>query len=201
MPAGAAEAAIAAANRSTLSKLAPTQQAALDAAYAAALSAIADGDAKTRGIALGEQAAATALALRAGDDALAPETWRPQTKPGVYVPTPVPFALQWPQRKPWLMARADQFRPAPPPSLSSALWARDYNEIKAIGSRNSTQRNDEQTGIARFWEAVEPAIYAQVVRSVADAPDRDLADNARLYAAVYQAIDDALIAVFDAKHH
>lgn len=201
MPAGTADVAIAAANRAVLSKLAPTQQAALEAAYAAALSATADGDAKTRGIALGEQAAAAALALRAGDDVLAPETWRPQTKPGVYLPTPVPSALQWPQRKPWLMARADQFRPAPPPSLTSALWARDYNEIKAIGAGDSRRRNDQQTRIARFWEAVEPAIYAQVVRSVADAPDRNLADNARLYAAVYQAIDDALIAVFDAKHH
>ena len=195
------DAAVAAANHAALTKLAPTQQTALDAAYAAALSAIPDGDAKTRGIALGEQAAAAALALRAGDDALAPETWRPLTKPGIYVPTPVPYALQWPQRKPWLMTRADQFRPGPPPALSSALWARDYNEIKSVGARNSTRRSEEQTQIARFWEAVEPAIYAQVVRSVADAPGRDLLDNARLYAAVYQATDDALIAVFDAKHH
>ena len=195
------DAAIAAVNHVALSKLVPTQQEALEAAYTAALSTVPDGDAKTRGIALGEQAAVATLALRADDDALAPETWRPVTKPGVYMPTALPAGLQWPQRKPWLMARADQFRPSPPPALSSATWARDYNEIKSIGARNSTRRNEEQTQIARFWEAVEPAIYAQIVRSVAEAPGRDVVGNARLYSAVYQAIDDALIAVFDAKHH
>ena len=195
------DAAIAAVNHVALSKLVPTQQEALEAAYTAALSTVPDGDAKTRGIALGEQAAVATLALRADDDALAPETWRPVTKPGVYMPTALPAGLQWPQRKPWLMARVDQFRPSPPPALSSATWARDYNEIKSIGARNSARRNEEQTQIARFWEAVEPAIYAQIVRSVAEAPGRDVVGNARLYSAVYQAIDDALIAVFDAKHH
>jgi hypothetical protein len=196
-----ADAAVAAANRAALSKLAPTQQAAIDRAYEAALSAIPDGAAKTRGIVLGEQAAAAVLAARAGDDAIAPESYRPLTRPGAYVPTALPVGIHWPQRKPWLMARADQFRPGPPPALSSAQWARDYNEIKALGAKTSTRRSDEQTRIARFWEAVEPAIYAQIVRSVADAPGRDLTRNARLYAIVAQGIDDALIAVFDAKHH
>jgi len=196
-----ADAAIAAANRAALSKLAPTQQATIDRAYEAALSAIPDGAAKTQGIALGEQAAAAVLTARAGDDAIAPESYRPPTKPGVYVPTALPVGIHWPQHKPWLMARADQFRPGPPPALSSAQWARDYNEIKALGAKNSTRRSGEQTQIARFWEAVEPAIYTQIVRSIADAPGRDLARNARLYAAVAQGIDDALIAVFDAKHH
>ena len=32
-------------------------------------------------------------------------------------------------------------------------------------------------------------------------PGRDVMRNARLFAAVTQAIDDALIAVFDAKYH
>ena len=196
-----ADAAIAAANRAALSKLAPTQQAAIDRAYEAALLTIPDGAAKTQGIALGEHAAAAVLAARAGDDAIAPESWRPITKPGAYVPTALPVGIHWPQRKPWLMTRADQFRPGPPPALSSTQWARDYNEIKALGAKNSTRRSDEQTRIARFWEAVEPAIYAQLVRSVADTPGRDLARNARLYAIVAQGIDDALIAVLDAKHH
>ena len=117
----------------------PSQQAAIDGAYQAALAKIADGPAKTAGIAVGEQAAAAILALRADDGAAAAETYRPHTTAGVYVPTVIPAVPQWPQRKPWLMTSAAQFRPGPPPELTSDVWARDYNEIKALGGKNSTQ--------------------------------------------------------------
>jgi hypothetical protein len=99
------------------------------------------------------------------------------------------------------MASADQFRPGPPPSLTSALWARDYNEIKTLGAKTSTTRSTEQTAIARFWETTRPSIYLQVVRAVANAPGREVTQNARLFAATTQAMDDALIAIFDAKYH
>ncbi|HWU71174.1 MAG TPA: vanadium-dependent haloperoxidase, partial [Pseudoxanthomonas sp.] len=72
---------------------------------------------------------------------------------------------------------------------------------KAMGAKNSTARSAEQTAVARFWEATLPPIYYGVVRSVADMPGRDVTRNARLYATVAQAVDDALIAVFDAKYH
>ena len=117
------------------------------------------------------------------------------------MPTATPAAAQWPQRKPWLMTSASQFRPGPPPALTSAAWARDYNEIKALGAKNSARRSPEQTEIARFWEFSLPSIYHGVARSVADAPKRDPLQNARLLAAVAQAMDDAMIAVFDAKYH
>ena len=113
----------------------------------------------------------------------------------------MPAAPQWPQRKPWLMTSAAQFRPGPPPALASEAWARDYNEVKALGGKHSTLRTAEQTEIARFWEYSLPPIYHGVVRSVADAPGRDVTQNARLFAAVAQAMDDAMIAVFDAKYH
>src|SRR4029434_7405720 len=113
----------------------------------------------------------------------------------------IPVVSQWPQRKPWLMTSPAQFRPGPPPALTSAVWARDYNEIKAIGGKNSTRRTDEQTAIARFWEATMPPIYHGVVRSVATMAGREVTQNARLFAAVTQASDDALIAVMDAKYH
>ncbi len=98
------------------------------------------------------------------------------------------------------MARADQFRPGPPPDLGSETWARDYNEIKALGAVNSTQRTPEQTAIAKFWEATAPAIYWLVARSVAVEPGREVTDNARLFAVAAMAMDDALIAVFEAKY-
>ncbi len=117
------------------------------------------------------------------------------------MPTAIPVVPQWTQRKPWLMASAAQFRPGPPPALDSAIWARDYNEVKAMGARKGSSRSAEQTDIARFWEATMPSIYHGVVRSVAERPGRDITQNARLFAAVAQGMDDALVAVFDAKYH
>jgi hypothetical protein len=194
------DAAVAAANRATLARLLPQQETAISAAYQAALAAIPEGPARSAGVDAGERAAAAVLAARADDGAATPERYRPATTPGAYVPTATPAVPQWPQRKPWLLARADQFRPGPPPALDSALWARDYNEVKAIGAKASTVRTAEQTEIARFWEYSLPPIYYGVVRSVASQPGRDVARNARLYAAVAQGMDDAMVAVLEAKY-
>jgi len=196
-PEASVEAAVAAANRATLAALVPVQQAAIDKAYQAALATLPDTPAKTAGIAVGEQAATALLALCANDGFDAPESYRPYTTPGVYVPTILPDIAHWPGRKPWIMASADQFRPGPPPSLTSAVWARDYNEIKAVGAKQSPQRTADQTAIARFWEARVPTIYLPVVLSVATAPGREVTQNARLLAVATQAMDDALIAVAD----
>ena len=200
-PGASVPAAVAAANRTTLSRLVPSRSAAIDDAYRVALAAIPDGDAKTRGIAVGEAAAEAVLAMRADDGTSAQETYRPFTSPGVYVPTVLPFALQWPQRRPWNLSSSAQFRPGPPPQLTSATWARDYEEIKDLGARNSTNRSAEQTKIARFWTSTSPQLYHGVIHSVAGMPGREVTQNARLLAAVSQAIDDAVIAVFDAKYH
>jgi hypothetical protein len=200
-PDASVPAAVAAANRAMLSRLVPSQQAAIDKASGSALGAIADGPAKTAGITVGEQAAAAVLAWRADDVAGAPERYRPATTAGVYVPTVIPAVPQWPQRKPWVMTACDQFRPGPPPALTSAVWVRDYNEIKAVGAKNSTTRTPAQTEIARFWEATAPTIYYPVVRSVANLAGREVTQNARLLATTAEAIDDAMIAVFDAKYY
>jgi hypothetical protein len=195
------DAAVAAANRVILTKLMPAQQSSIEAAYQAALAKIADGNDKTAGIAAGERAAAAVLARRENDATAVAEAYRPHTSAGAYVPTPTPAALQWKQRKPWLMTSPAQFRPGPPPALTSDAWTRDYAEVKAIGAKTSSQRSAEQTEIARFWEYSLPSIYHGVVRSVAQTPGRDVVQNARLFAAVAQAMDDAMISVFDAKYH
>jgi hypothetical protein len=199
-PGASVDAAVAAATRTALLKLMPAQQAGIEADYQALLGPLPDGQAKTNGIAAGEQAAAAVLASCANDGSVAADAYRPHSAPGVYVPTMLPAVPHWGKRMPWVMTSADQFRPGPPPSLTSALWARDYNEVKALGSRNSTQRTPEQTAIAKFWEATAPVVYWPVVRSVAAAPGRDVTDNARLLAVAAMAMDDALIAVFDAKY-
>ena len=194
------EAAIAAAHRVSLARLLPAQRATVDAAHLAALSAIAEGPAKADGIAIGEAAANAVLAARA-DDVIAPEAHRPHASAGAYVPTAPVAVPQWSQRRPWLLAHAAQVRPAPPPPLNSAAWARDFNEVKDFGGRTSTRRSAEQAEAARFWDYSLPAVYHGVVRSVATGADRDVAANARLFATVAQAMDDAMIAVFDAKYH
>jgi hypothetical protein len=199
-PGASVEAAVAAATRTALSKLMPAQQAVIDADYQALLASVPDGPAKAAGIALGEQAATAIVALCADDGAAAPDVYRPHAAAGVYVPTVGPAVPHWGKRRPWAMTRGDQFRPGPPPSLTSDAWARDYNEIKAVGSRNSTQRTPEQTAIAKFWEATAPAVYWPVARSVAAMPGRDVTDNARLFAVAAMAMDDGLIAVLDAKY-
>ena len=200
-PGASIDAAIAAANRAVTAKVAAPQLPAVERAYQAALAAIPDGPAKTAGIDVGERAAAAVLAARADDAPPAAEQYRPQTTPGRYVPTMMPVAIVWAQRKPWHMTSPSQFRPGPPPELTSALWARDYNEIKAVGGRVSTQRTAEQSDIAKFWEATLPGIYHGIGRSIANRPGREVTQNARLLAAMSQAQDDALIAVFDAKYH
>jgi hypothetical protein len=200
-PDASREAAVAAANHAVLTALAPSQKEAIEHAYQESLASIAAGDARDKGIAAGVEAAARVMKLRADDGASTPESYRPTTAAGVYVPTTLPVVPQWPQRKPWLMIGPSQFRPGPPPELGSAIWARDYNEVKALGAKTGSTRTPEQTEIAHFWEATLPSIYYGIVRSVADQPGRDVAKNARLFAAVSQAVDDAVIAVFDAKYH
>ena len=197
----ALDAAVAAANRAVLTRAMPSQQASIQSVYQAALAGIADGPGRDAGVAAGERAAAAVFAARADDGAAAPESYRPHTTAGVYVPTLVPAVTQWPTRRPWILDKASQFRPGPPPSLKSTLWARDFNEIRMLGAKDSAHRTAEQTEIARFWEFSLPAIYHGVMHAVAAMDGRDAVRNARLFAVVSQAMDDAMISVFDAKYH
>lgn len=200
-PAGASvDAAIAAANRAVLLALIPSEKAAIESAYQNALKALPEGQARADGLAVGEKAAAQVLARAAADGADGPDNYHWQGLPGRYVPTVIPAAPTWPRRKPWLLERADQFRPGPPPDLASETWARDLKEVRELGGRNSSVRTAAQTDMARFWEETRPLVYHPVMRGVALQPGRSLAQNARLYAAATMAMDDALIAVFDAKY-
>ena len=199
-PGASIAAAVAAANRAVLLALMPGEKSNIEAAYETAMKKIADGPSKADGIAVGERAAAQVVARAANDGASGPDNYQWQTTPGRYVPTVVPAVPTWPRRTPWIMERASQFRPAAPPDLTSDVWARDLQEVRALGSKNSTVRTAAQTEIARFWEDTRPIIYYPVLRAVAQMPGRSVAQNARFYAAAAMAADDALIAVFDAKY-
>ena len=200
-PDASIDAAVAAASRTALAQLVPIRKEAIDAVYQSALAALEESPAKSRGVAVGNEAAAIVLAMRAEDGATTEEEYRPHTSAGKYVPTVIPEAPHWLRIKPWLMDSPSRFRPGPPPELTSERWARDYNEVRMLGAKHSKHRSATQTEIARFWEEVMPPIYHGLVRSVAEVPGRDVTRNARLFAAVTQATNDALIAVFDAKYH
>src|SRR5258705_12678213 len=93
-PGAAVDAAVAAATRTVLSKLMPTQQAAIDADYEAAMKLVPDGAAKTSGIAVGEQAATACLA-KVDEGLSLPDTYRPHTTAGAYVPPLLPALPNW----------------------------------------------------------------------------------------------------------
>jgi hypothetical protein len=194
------DAAIAAASRTVLLHEAPDLKPQTDAAYDLSLRVMADDDARMRGVNLGVRAAEDVLAKHT-DDLGNPQPYRPVTSPGVYVVTTFPLGVAVAQHKPWFLKSASQFRPGPPPALKSAVWARDYNEIKAFGAASSTVRTQEQTEIARFWATALPDVHIGVVSSLARDPAREVTRNARLYAAVTAALNDTEIAVFEAKYY
>jgi hypothetical protein len=201
VPAGAsAEAAAAAAARTVLLKLYADQAEPVEKAYAASLASIPDGPGKTAGIALGQQVGNECVAMRTEDGSSAAFAYRPATAPGVYVPTLLPVSANWPAVKPFFMKQPTQFRPAPPPSLKSAEWAKDLNEIKSVGGRDSSSRTAEQTTVGRFWAVTGVPSWNPIVRSLSSSAGLDLLDNARLFALVNMAATDSFIAVFDAKY-
>ena len=200
-PAGASpNAAAAAAARSVLVGLFPDQRQAVDKAYAASLARLSGERGIEAGVALGERAGNDCLAMRGKDGVGMANVYRPITAPGVYVPTALTASHDWREVKPWVMKSPSQFRPEPPPALTSATWTRDYNEIKEIGARNSAKRTPEQTEVARFWTAVGVVTWNPIVRSLATSRPRSLVENARLFALVNMAASDAFVAVFDGKY-
>src|SRR5882724_3568425 len=150
-PGASAEAAAAGAAREILMRQYPGQKARIDAAFAATLEKVPDSPARAAGIALGEKVAGAVFADRQNDATNAPDTYRPLTRPGAWVPTTPPIFSQYATAKPWGIKAANQFRPGPPPKLSSALYARDYNETKEVGGVKSVKRSDAQSDAVRFW--------------------------------------------------
>jgi len=195
------EAAAASAAHDILLSIYTDQQSDLDAALSASLSAVVDTEARAAGVELGRRAAGEVIAFRSNDGSTVQESYRPYTKPGVYVPTSVPIFSTTGDTAPWVMTTGSQFRPNPPPALDSGTWTKDLNEIREIGARNSATRTPEQTTMGRFWFQVGARTYNPIVRQAAMAKGLDLVDCARLFALTSMAGNDAIVAVFDAKYH
>jgi hypothetical protein len=212
-PAGASQRAAAVqAAYATLVRLFPSQAANFDEKRLISLLGIASGPAAEhsesidRGLEWGQSVADAILAWRSTDGAtnfqppflggLAPGEWRPT--PPAFAPGVAPQA---PHMTPFVIASPSQFRPAGPPSLTSAQYTADFNETKSVGSISSASRTADQTLFARFWQSSNQADFWNPV-AVALSSDRhlNLSENARLLALITLSMADAEIGCWDAKY-
>jgi hypothetical protein len=218
-PGASLPAAVAAAARDVLVAHAPSHRARVEQEYTRALAAISDGPAKSAGVTLGQRCAKANLDRRAGDGIpvvpfppmdgpITKPVYVPNGKPGDYAFTPPfdqppmgPIAL-FPglgRLKPFAIDLANH-RARGPDDIKSGAYARDLNQLKAIGSLRSKMRTKEQTEIALFW--FEPlATWNQIGNAVIRRGGVDEWRAARILALMSFAVADAGIAVFDAKYH
>ena len=209
-PAGAsAEAAVVSAAHRVLNRSYPERATEFDAARDRSLARIPDSPARAAGIVLGEAAATAVMAARENDGSeLPPEFYLPGSMdPGHWQPTPdcPPMGgvfLHWSKVKPFVIRSATQFRSAPPPALSSARYARVYQEVLEVGARDSTQRPPDRTKVAKFYaEFGDAPLWNQVGRQLAAVHGQSLAQNARTFALLNVALHDLVVALVETKYH
>jgi hypothetical protein len=208
-PAGASESAAAiAAAHGVLKFYLPASAAVLDAARASSLAAIPDGSAKAGGIATGEAAAVAMIAARLNDGSAPPEfSVLASSDPGVWQLTPSCVAggglfLQWRNVVPFGIEDAEDFLADPPPALTSNRYAKDFNEVKSVGSLNSTERPQDRSDVAKFYAGSSPGYVMNLAaRQVATAQGRSISHNARAFALLNMAISDSFVVSFATKYH
>jgi hypothetical protein len=203
-PSGASpQAAAAVAAHDVLLEYFPASQGRLDAGLAASLAEVPDGPAKAQGMQYGARAADRLVELRSGDGRFAPITFDVPPAPGVWRPTPpgfVPFFDPWLARlRPLTLESPSQFRPGPPPALTSPAYTADFNEVKDVGSATSTTRTPEQTATALFIAGSTFPLVSSSLRDLAARYELDISDSARLFAAVSMSAADAVITAWDSK--
>ena len=177
--------------------------------YEDSLAAIPDGRSKSKGIAAGNAAAKVMIAARQGDGRFGPSQWVPNKAAGHWWPLNDPVTGQplldptpWVGGvKPFLLETSSQFRTRGPNDLASAAWARDFNEVKAIGAVDSTVRTEDQTYIARWWQSTPVASWNAVARQLVAREGMDLATGARLLAMQDLSTADASISCWNDKYH
>ena len=181
----------------------PGQAAFIDAAYInyLAMHGISPMDA---GSATGAAAASCINAMRANDNSFPAGyppffggtelgQWRPTT-PGTSMATPwLAFVT------PYTIKSTSQFRPGPPPALDSPEYTRDYNEVKSVGSANSTTRTPEQTEMGNFWNLNYQSVINNMLRDLSTANIDNISDSSRFFALTSTATADAIIACWDSK--
>lgn len=197
-PAASKDAAAATAAYHVLIDHFPNLKKSLDDSLAITMAGIADGSAKDAGKKLGEAAAKLALAAGGVDPEATKTPYRPVTAPGVWVATDLPSIDPVDSTfKRWAVSNIAALR-IDLPALGSERWAKDYNEVKRLGGATSRERTPHQTLMAQY--RIVPDI-SPALRAAADRPGRTQVQNARMFARVYMAGDDASVAMADAKMH
>jgi len=183
----------------------PTFQATLDAELQQDLARIPAGQDRADGVIVGQKVAAQILAFRSTDGAnVTLPPFISENQPGDYQLTPPNFAaadfIQWPQVTPFALARADEFRPGPPPHLTSEEYTRAFDEVKSLGLITSTTRTPEQTLIGTFWNGNIQDFWNEIAQTAALGHHLGLARSARLFALLNISLADTTIAFFEAKY-
>jgi len=193
------EAAAAAAAHRVLTTLFPDQGATFNEALALALERVPNGLSEDEGVTAGVAAADRVLGRGVLRPDLTVSPYQPPVPPGLWTPSVQPVFDTWELAvRPWFLDRADAVRPGPPPALTSARYARDLAEVQRLGSVDSRERLPSQTSSVMIWQSMN---MSPTFRQVAARPGRTLLDNARFYALMSMAADDAYLAVTDAKLH
>jgi len=206
--AGSPAAAAGAAAYGVLIGMYPMQRAFLDMKYKEFLAS--DGLAGNPGLSVGQQVAAVLLSehrsivtmpdFKGGTGVGA---WRPTPSSIGTPPSPAPFSpmayVYLAEAKPYTLNSPSQFRPAPPPALTSAEYLRDYNEVKSLGSRVGSKRTQAQTDLAYFWAGNYVEQWNRALRSIVEKRPVDIGASARLFALANLAAADAAIACWDSK--
>jgi hypothetical protein len=203
-PGTSVDAAVATAAHGALVRLAPVQQATLDGALSTALAKIADGQGKTDGIRVGSQIAEKTVVLRSTDGSDAKVTFTPRPGAGLYQLTPPDFAPailpQWGGVTQFALRSRSGLEFKGPPAITSAEFARDFDEIKSVGARNSTTRTADQTAAAIFWVAQTGVPWFSAARAHSTAKNLSTPENAKLFALLSMATADSQIVGFEEKY-
>jgi hypothetical protein len=184
--------------------------AALETQYNASENAISDSPFKDMGVAAGTAAAQAMIDARQGDGRFGASQWVPNGAPGHWDPvapngTTVQDPTPWVGGvKPFLMQSSSQFRGVGPPALTSAAWAADFNEVKAIGGDGvltASARTSTQTYIAKWWQSNPVASWNDVARQLIVRNDLSVSRAAELLAMENLAAADAAINTWNGKYH
>lgn len=184
----------------------PAQAEALDRALETSLEGVPDGAARARGVELGRAAADAVLQDRTGDGSDTPVVgdYTPAAGTGRYQFTPpfdFAFLPGWRSLRPFTLERPDQFRTPPPPTLTSEIYARDLNEVKAMGRKDGALRTPEQGAYALFWDEFSDMGWNRIGRIVAAEQELGLWETARLFTLLNMVMSDAYVAGWDSKYH
>jgi hypothetical protein len=200
------EAAADAAAHEVLEQLYPAFQTNLDSQFQQALAQIPDGTAKNEGVTLGQNTADLMLALRSADgSSVQPVPYVFGNLPGEYQSTPPNFPAQpqfshWPNVMPFALERANQFRPGPPPELTSDAYSDAFNEVKMFGVTNGTASSPDQALTGRFWNGAIQNYWNEIAQTAVLARGLNTAQSARLFALLNLTMADGVIAFYDAKY-